>query len=711
MSQRSLGSAFRYSTLTLLLAVSLAPALAADDPAVNLDQVVVTATRVPTPAFQVPASVDVVDATGLMDGLGVNLSEGLSGVPGLVARDRQNYAQDTQISIRGFGARTTFGVRGVRLYLDGIPASQPDGQGQVSHFNLATADRIEVLRGPFSSLYGYSSGGVIQMFTADGGEPTLRAGFAAGSHDTWRADLGASGQLRRGDYNLGYTQFDTNGSREHSAAERRSANGKLNLQLTEHGRLTLVANHLSAPDAQDPLGLTREQWLDDPTQATSVALSFNTRKSVEQTQAGAIWEQGLGPHHALRLMAYGGTREVEQFLSVPPSAQASPTSSGGVVQLDNGYGGGDLRWQFQAAPGGRALTLIAGLAYERLSQDRLGYENFIGETLGVQGALRRDETNDITSIDQYLQGSLQLSEHWLAVAGLRRGQVEFDSSDHYITEGNPNDSDTFSYSDALPVVGLTWMATPALSVYTAYGRGFETPTFVELAYRPDGESGLNDALEPAQSDNLELGVKAKLGGRALAQLALFTVDTQDEIVVATNFGGRPTYQNAGQTRREGLEASLHAQLRPRLRAQLAWTWIDATVEETYYTCTGTPCLEATTPVAAGNRIPGVPESSLYGQLAWGGSSGWQLALDGQYLSKVEVNDVNDEAAPSYGVLNLSAGYVFTLQRLQLRSTLEVHNLLDEDYVGSVIVNDGSGRYYEPAPDRSVLASLRLTLSR
>lgn len=715
LAARSASSRFGLSLALPLGAAAWSSALAAQtDPsavaAVDLDPVTVTATRVAEPAFDVPAAIDIVPGEAFnQDGLAVNLSEGLNTVPGLLARDRQNYAQDTQISIRGFGSRSTFGIRGVRLYLDGIPASQPDGQGQVAHYNLATLGSVEVLRGPFSALYGNSSGGVIEAFSADGSEPSgISFGAAAGSFDTYRASFTAQGLQGPVDYRLGYSWFETEGFRDHSRAERKSFNTKVNFQLNPEARLSLVLNTFSAPDADDPLGLTREQFDQDPSQATSVATEFNTRKSVDQTQVGAVFTQELGAANTVRVLGYWGTRQVEQYLSVPASAQASPTSQGGVVDLDNRYHGTDARFTRRTALAGRPLTLVAGLNYETLSQDRRGYENFIGESLGVRGSLRRDEVNEIDHFDQYAQASWAFADRWSALIGVRHSEVGFESDDNYIIDsttessGNPDDSGSADYSETTPVAGLMFRQNDRLHWYAAYGEGFETPTFVELAYRPDGGSGLNLALDSSTSRNAELGAKLKLTPRTRATVAVFQASTENELVVATNFGGRSTFQNAGETLRQGVEASLSFQPQNRLRADLAYTYLDAEFREDYLTCTGVPCFVPETVVAEGNRLPGIPESSLFAALRWGGESGLHVGADLRVLSQVPVNDLNAESAPSYEVVGLEAGYVFDAAKGPIRTFLRVDNLFDTDYVGSVIVNDGNGRFYEPAPGTSVL---------
>ncbi|KAG9539507.1 hypothetical protein KCV01_g26270, partial [Aureobasidium melanogenum] len=262
----------------LFAALALAGTATAQD-APRLAPVVVTATRTAQSPYDIPAAIDSV-ATPPDGTLDVNLSERLQSIPGVTARDRQNYAQDTQISIRGFGARSTFGIRGIRLYTDGIPATMPDGQGQVTHFNLDSAERVEVLRGPFSALYGNASGGVIQLFTADGTEPPeLRFGMAGGSNGNFRASVNARGVEGPVDYNVDVSHFRTSGYRDHSAARRESGNAKIGWAIDDDRKLTLVLNAVDIPGAQDPLGLTRTQYKANPRQVASVVDSFDTRKS------------------------------------------------------------------------------------------------------------------------------------------------------------------------------------------------------------------------------------------------------------------------------------------------------------------------------------------------------------------------------------------------------------------------------------------------
>jgi iron complex outermembrane receptor protein len=681
----------------------------ADEPADrgSLPVVVVTATRTEQPAFDVPASIDVVNIDATPDTLGVNPSEYLSGIPGVLARDRQNYAQDEQISIRGFGARSTFGVRGVRLYTDGIPATMPDGQGQVSHFNLDSAERIEVLRGPFSALYGNSSGGVIQVFTADGAEPAqVDLGIAGASHGIWRASANARGVSGPIEYNLDVTHFQTDGYRDHSEAKRESGNAKLSFRIGEGGKLTLLANTLAVPDALDPLGLTHAQFDADPTQVTASAVQFNTRKSVHQNQGGAIYDQDLGSGNSLRVLGYYGQRDITQFLSVPVATQHNPLHAGGVVDLGSDYGGTDARWTYRGEIGDRPFEISAGISWDRQQQARRGYENFIGTTLGVRGALRRDEDDTVSDFDQYAQATWQFADAWSLSAGLRHSDVKFDSTDHYITPTNPDDSGRVDYGATTPVAGLLWRAASWVNAYASYGKGFETPTFNELGYRADGGAGLAFGLTPSHSRNHELGVKLRPAQDIEASVAVFRADTRDELAVATSVGGRTTYQNIGKARRDGVEAALSMRLADVWKLQFAYTRLDATFRSPFLTCAGTPCTTPNTPVAAGARIPGIPQTDLHAAVHWGQDKGWRASLQGDYVGAVTVNDLGTDAAPSYVVAAADVGYGFEVSSGRLRTFARIDNLFDRKYAGSVIVNDANGRYFEPAPDRTLMLGVQ-----
>ena len=677
----------------------------------KLTPVVVTATRTEALAFDIPASIDRIGGDDVRDGRAqINISESLGAVPGLLARDRQNYAQDVQISVRGFGARSTFGIRGVRIYVDGIPATLPDGQGQISNVDLGSVGRIEVLRGPFSALYGNSAGGVIQIFTEEGADtPTFSFGTAGGSDGVLRLGAKASGTAGNLGYVASVSRFTTDGYRDHSATERKLANGKLTLRPDADSKLTFVANAISMPTAQDPLGLSRAQFDANPRGVDPSALAFDTRKALSQTQAGVTYERRIDASNALQVMTYLGQRDTNAFQAIPVGPQASALHPGGVIVLGRDYQGADLRWTFKARPLDAPLTVVAGLAYDSLDEHRQGYRNFVGATLGVQGALRRDERNDVTSADQYVQAAWQLTPQWTLNAGLRHSNVRFKSTDAYIVGANPDDSGSAAYSATLPVLGAMYAVSSDVHVYATAGRGFETPTLNELAYRSSGATGLNLGLRAARSTSVELGLKTRFAAIGELNLAVFQTGTNQEIVTQTNSGGRATFQNAGATRRVGLELGWSARFADHLRAQLAFTALQATYRDGFSTCKATPCAAPDLAIPAGNRIPGVARSALVAGLNWAPPSGWRGGIEARALSKVYVNDANTDAAGGHAVAAANVGYLLNAGPWELNGFVRVDNLFARTYAGSVIVNEGNSRFFEPAPGRTWLASASATL--
>ncbi|MGE0875808.1 MAG: TonB-dependent receptor family protein [Burkholderiales bacterium] len=677
----------------MVAAVYLAGACA---PASGEDAVTVTATRVERPSLDVPASIDRVHAGDIRFARpGVNMSEPLARVPGLVVQNRNNYAQDLQVSVRGFGARATFGVRGLRLVADGIPASMPDGQGQVAHFDLASAERIEVLRGPFSVLHGNASGGVINLLTESGArEPGIAGDLMLGSFGSWRAGFKASGATAAADGIVSASRYRSEGFRRHSSVTREQMNAKLRFSLSDATKVSIVANSLAAPETQDPAGLTRAQADADPRQVAAVVDTFNTRKTSAQLQLGATLEHRFGDH-TLAATVFGGQRDVRQYLGFNGGATA--TAAGGVVDLDRDFGGASLRLSSKATLLGRPLSFAIGGEVERMAERRQGFVNDNGHV----GAPRRDQDDAVTSAGAYAQAEWRPGERWIALAGLRASQVDFRSQDYYIAAGNPDDSGRRRYARSTPALGLAYRFAPGGSVYLNYGHGFETPTFAELAYRTGG-SGLNFALAASRSRHAELGVKTLWPGGARLNAALFHVGTQDEIVVASNAGGRSTFKNAGRTERKGMELLAEVPLPAGFEAAFAWTLLDARFRDAF-TAGGVA-------VAAGNVLPGVPRMQAWAELKWRHApAGFTAALDLQHRSRVAVDDRNSEYAPAYTVAGLGAELVQHAGNWRFTEYLRIDNLADRRIIGSVIVNEANGRYYEPAPGRNWVLGVRAKL--
>jgi iron complex outermembrane receptor protein len=677
----------------------------------NLPAVQVNASRLDIDPFDIPAALSVVHVQPGAGGQpGVNLSETLVGVPGILARDRQNYAQDTQISIRGFGSRSTFGVRGIRIFMDGIPSTLPDGQGQVSQFNLDSADRVEVLRGPFSVLYGNAAGGVLQLWSAEGTEkPQTTIALNAGSNDSFKYGATTRGIVGPVNYNVSASEFLTGGYRDHSRVRRESANARFGIDLGDRRSLVLVFNRLDQPRAQDPLGLTRAQVTENPRQATAVATQYNTRKSTRQNQLGAVFEQQTDNGDQWRLMGYYGYRSIEQFLSIPPGAQKNPLQSGGVISPNTNYGGADARWTHRGELAGRPLEVVLGASGDYQIQHRTGYENFVGAALGVKGALRRNENDNVVNVAQYAQAYWHVADRWAVLLGLRHDDVRFSEHDFYVTPRNPNNSGNVQYSATTPVLGLDFHASDDLRLYASYGKGFETPSYNELGYRGDGQPGLAFGLAAARSRNLEAGFKWRVDPSLNLDVAAFRSDTRDELAVATNQNGRSTYRNVGRTRRRGVELSLDGDLGGDWHARAGFTHLQARFRSAFFACAGTPCVTPTTLVAAGSRMPGVPDNYGSLRLQHGDELGWRQSVTLTAVGPVSVNDIGSERAAGYGLVDLDLSYGVALGgSRQLQLSARVDNVSDRRYIGSVIVNDGNGRFFEPGRERSFMLGARLT---
>ncbi|MRA02880.1 TonB-dependent receptor [Acinetobacter lwoffii] len=686
----------------------------------RLDTIVIQATRTDRERLTTPASVYYLNQEQ-DNSMNVNLSETLKGVPGLQLNNRENYAQDLQISMRGFGARSSFGVRGVRLYVDGIPATMPDGQGQTSNIDLNSLDHIEVLGGAFSSLYGNSSGGTILTTTREGqGADSIELGHSAGSQNKGQTKLVLQGGSENADepaYIISSSYFDTDGFRDHSSAHKVLNNAKLTWDLEDGSKINWVNNYVKI-EADDPGGLTRPQWEANPKQVVGNVTKYNARKEIEQLQTGLTWNKPINDQHELYGMAYWGQRAVTQYQSIPKCAyeentdickpntvQLARNHPGGVIDFDRNFYGTDLRWT------GKDILpntkLIAGVAVDAMTEDRKGYQNFLGDRLGVKGELRRDEDNTLWNLDPYLQASYHFAPDWTLDAGLRYSNVHFKSEDHYITDVNGDNSGKTTYDKLLPSMALSWQILPELMTYASYAQGFETPTFTEMSYPANTAENRSFSLKAAESETYEMGLKSAniLGDFTVA---IFQTQTENDIVSAENDNGRSTFRNADKTLREGIELSWNKNLWRDLIAQASYSYIDATFDADIPEILNQNGSIAVSRVESGNYIPGIAKNQAFLSLGWKPEKGLHAGLDVRYSDKIYVNDLNSDAAPSYTVAGANVGYHWKMQDWAVNTFARVDNLFNKDYSGSVIVNESNNRFFEPAEGRNWSAGLSVT---
>jgi iron complex outermembrane receptor protein len=734
----------RHTPLALALAL-MGQSAWAEEPKIA-PTVVITGTRVEQNSFDLPMAIDVIDTATIQEQRAtVNLSEVINRVPGVASAGKENYTQEQSLTIRGFGARSAFGVRGVKLFADGIPASTPDGQGGTGLFDLASASRIEVLRGPFSALYGNHSGGVVQIFTEDGPDRfTVTPSFQFGSYGSIRSGVKFGDTVGNFNYTASVSDFHTDGYRDYSKSDKQQANFKARWMLADKTSLTVVGNYMHQ-QGDDPLGLNIDQLGGDRRQQGTGALSgangnrtadfFGTRRTLENTQGGFILETAVSERDTVRAMVFLGNRNNAQYLAINSLVQNNIRAAGGLSTFDRDYWGTNVRWTHRYDK----ATITVGAEYERADEDRKGFrngdtvanDNLLNANYGTRGDLKRDERNVAEQSGVFMQGEWAATEQLLLSGGIRYSKVEFDSNDRFIctingaacsgstltvntglNRLNPDDSGSADFSDWTSTAGAVWKLTPTTNLYANAGQSFEAPTLIELAYRPNDESGLNFDLKPSTSKQYEMGVKTYLNETTRMDAAVFYIDSEKEIVTQSNQNGRVVYQNAGDTSRRGFELSVDSRISQSFSAYAALTLIDAKFEDSFRTCLVAQCSQLTANssiVDKGNKIAGVANKSFYGELTYRHAPlGFSGAVEYRASGRMFGDDTNQVRVGGYGVAAIRAGFTQKVGGWKLNEFARIDNLFDKEYVGSVYINAGeaaTGRYYAPASERTWLIGL------
>jgi len=678
----------------------------------SLSSVVITATKTEQDSFDLPMSIDKVSKEQIQDGqLRMTLSESLARVPGITAQNRTQMAQDPQISSRGFGARSAFGVRGIRVYVDGIPLSMPDGIGNPGSVDLGMMDSIEVMRGPFSAMYGNSSGGVIQMFTENAPKtPEVSGDLLAGSYETYIQSVKAAGSSSGVDYVLGYSNFKSDGYREQSASTKKQATAKLKTTIGEDAKLTTLLSWFDQ-DAKDPGGLTSTETR---TAAAATSKTVDARVSRGATQIGINFEKALDAQNSLNVLAYAGQRDNNQILYVanlPYNSRASV--------IDRNFMGAELRWSHKGQVSNMPYSITSGVTYSQMLDDRKDINADSGVAReAITKNFNRNEKQTATTSDQYVQGKLTLFPKFDMHAGFRHTKLSMKFEDLLIGNNaqclNPDtarycdSSGSVPYNKTTPVIGGIYKLSPLVNIYLNAGQAFETPTLVESTFLKAKEgTGPNLNLKPSTSNNYEAGVKAFLNDDTKLNFTVFQVDTKNEIITLDSYSGRSSFQNGKATKRTGTEISLDAVLPSNFVAYASYTLLNATFDEAFsYTSTsknavdGQPDVVTTFNVAKGNFIPGTYKQQAFAELAWSYPAwGFQTALNAVYNSSTQVNDTNlaGTATAGYTVFNLRTSLNQKSGPWSTTEYITFNNLTDVKYIGSVKVNDyTTKRYYEPA---------------
>lgn len=678
---------------SLLLLATAAGALAAQErPAADsaradslrpvlLSPVIVSVTRSLADPGRVPFAVAVVLGDEITRGRPTqSLSEALVTVPGVFIADRNNPSQDDNLSIRGFGARSAFGARGVKVLLDGIPQTLPDGQGQLSNVELAGVSRIEVLRGPSSSLYGNASGGVISMWT-DIGRPErveLASRGLGGAYGTWKGYLSVATPLGRGTLSADASNWVTDGFRDHGAGETRRASLRYGVDLSSRTRLVSQVLIAHSPRLQDPGALTEAEADTAPAAANPRNVTADVGKTVSQEQAGMALEHRTASGRLLSLALFGLKRDLENPI---------PTT---YIQLDRWAYGARAGTAHPLTLGARPVLVTVGVDAQWQRDDRLNLSPDRTRTT-------RDQLERVSEIGPFLEVRTDLTQAATLTAGARYDRVAFRADDRLLTDGD--DSGTRVMAAPSASAGLTLDLDPALQPYVSVSTSFETPTTTELANRPTGPGGFNPDLQPQKAVNYEAGVRGRVSGVWGYSLSAYQANVRDELIPFEVPGdpGRRFFQNAGSARHRGVEAGVALQPHASLTLVGAYTLTAFRFQE-FRTATDT---------LDGNEIPGVPAHYVHGSVRYRGAWGWWSAVDLTASSGFYVNDLNTVRTNPWQTLGARVGWDGRIGAWRVAPFAAVRNVLDERYIGSVSVNAQFGRFFEPAPGRNAYVGVEI----
>jgi iron complex outermembrane receptor protein len=663
------------TTAIALALLSSLPALCAAES--GLGPITITATRVEKDIDEVPAAVSVVGQDDIQLGTEqLGLDESLAGVPGVFMTNRYNFAQDLRVSIRGFGARSSFGIRGVKIIVDGIPETLPDGQGSVDGIDLGSASRITVLRGPSSSLYGNASGGAILVESEKGPvSPFASVRASIGDFAYSSLQLKTGGEAGRLNYLANLSDTSTDGYREHSEYENTQFSGRFEFDLGEDSSLLTTVHYTDQPVARDAGGLTAQEADIDPSQARASNVLYDAGEALRQTRVGLSYKTGFGENRDFEARIYNTRREFSNKL---------PFESGGTVTLDRDYNGAGLKWTQRGELAGRRNRLLLGIDYDRQDDDRSRFDNLAGTV----GARTFEQNELVTSFGAYLQNETLITAGTELTVGVRYDDINFDVSDRFLADGD--DSGKIDFDNVSPMVGVSVDVGGGSRFYATISTAFETPTTTEFA-NPNG-GGFNQSLEPQESTNYEVGVKTRSGVQRF-ELALFHIDVENEL---TPFElpaqpGRTFYQNAGSSTRDGLELSYNRQLVREVAFGAAYTYSDFVFDR---------FTDADGNVFDGKQIPGIPKQLLNLDLSWFGASGYYAILDWTFTGELYADNANQTPVDPSRVSNLRLGYIGLYRDWEINPFLGVNNLSDESYDNNIRINAFGGRYYEPAPERN-----------
>ena len=672
-----------------------------------LPPLTVSVTRTELPLTKVPLSVHTVDRAQISRAKPTwGLDEALANVPGVFVANRYNFSQDQRISIRGFGARSAFAVRGIKILVDGIPQTLPDGQGQLTNLELGEVDRIEVLRGSSSALFGNASGGVISIWTSPQEIERVRedarfvAGqFSARSGRTWNKWQTTTGvRVGGGRASLTVSRLDYEGERDHSAADQRVLNARLRLPLADGWSLALVTDLGDNPRADNPGALTRAELVANRDQAPALNLARNAGKAVTQIQSGATLRRATANGGEAALTVFGLGRNLKNPITTA------------YIDLDRIDYGARASITYPAPLGALAHRLTAGIDFQRLRDDRKNFAYTPSDSAKPDTVRTLDQLEHVTEIGPFVQSALEVSARTTVTAGLRYDWVKFGVQDHLVfatpTDTNPDDSGARLMRALSGSFGVAVNPSSTVTLYANVGSSFETPTTTELANSPSGEGGFNTGLKPQQAWNYEVGARGSAGRRFGYTLAVFQADVRDALIPYEIAAPRFYYRNAGSTRHRGMELSADLAVTSGVSLNAAWTYSDYRYRRYTFTDTSPHVLD-------GRALPGIPKHwlNLVARLQPATFRGAWGEVQQMYSSGYLVSDTGSTTAAPWSATNVRVGWDGKGGGVRLGPFLGINNAFNHRYVSSVVINAARGRFYEPAPGRNFYLGLSVGAGR
>lgn len=647
-----------------------------------MEEVTVSATRVERAPLTLPFSVSTVSADDVQRRQMLGLDESLLRVPGMFFSGRYNSAQDLRISIRGFGARANFGIRGIKVYVDGLPSTVSDGQTSLDDLDLSNVERVEVLRGPAAALYGASAGGVINIRTQSGPlTPFVEAGTVIGEYGQDRVMLKGGGQAGALNYFVNGSYLDYDGYREHSETRQGIVNTKLAYTFADGSVGQLIVRGANAPTANDPGGLSATDLANLGRRGSRQRnIDLHAGEAIQEEKVGLSWHKNMGVHE-FTLRNYYNWRDFDGTL---------PVVDGGAVTFRRFFYGGGGQYSNSTAVFGHANRVTLGFDVETMTDDRKRYAN-LG---GVRGKLGFDQDENADTAGVYLQDEFSVTSQLSLQAGLRYDHTHFDIDDRFVANGDQ--SNTLSFDELNPMVGAIYSFNQAVNFYVNYATAFETPTFTEFA-RPADVNALGGFANVAaqHTRGYEVGFKGVMMERVSYQLAFFDMQIEDEVTTVENRNGRAFFNNA-DTKRRGLEAGMSAELIDGLTFSTAYTFSDFSFDRF-----------AKVPTVENNELPGVPMHNFYAEFSYHHADGWFAKWDVNYVSSLYADNANGVEVPDYTVSNLVFGRDVRVGNTLVTPSFGVNNLFNDKYNQAIRIQESNQRYFEPAPEINVFGALRV----